>query len=95
MLDLREDKGGVTFRVRVQPRASKNQLSGVMDGAVKVRLAAPPVDGEANQACLKFFAHLFGVPQRSVELVSGHTSRNKTLRVCGVTIARAVELLNC
>jgi uncharacterized protein (TIGR00251 family) len=95
VLDIREDKDGVTFRVRVQPRASKNQLAGVMDGAVKVRLTAPPVDGEANQACLKFFARLFGIPQSSVELVSGHTGRNKTLRVYGVTAARALELLNC
>jgi uncharacterized protein (TIGR00251 family) len=95
VLDIREDKDGVTFRVRVQPRASKSQLAGVMDGAVKVRLTAPPVDGEANQACLKFFARLFGVPQSSVELVSGHTGRNKTLRVRGVTAARALELLNC
>ncbi|HBV98963.1 MAG: hypothetical protein JL50_19050 [Peptococcaceae bacterium BICA1-7] len=95
MLDIREDKDGVTFRVKVQPRASKNQLAGVMDGAVRVRLTAPPVDGEANQACLKFFAHLLGVPLRSVELVSGHTGRNKTLRVCGLSSARVTELLNC
>ncbi|MFZ5648427.1 MAG: DUF167 domain-containing protein [Bacillota bacterium] len=90
MLDIREEKGGVTFRVRVQPRASKNQLAGVMEGALKVRLTAPPVDGEANEACLRFLAGLLGVPVKSVELVSGHTGRNKTVRVTGVT-ARDVE----
>lgn len=85
MLDIREEKGGVTFRVRVQPRASKNQLAGVLEGALKVRLTAPPVDGEANQACLRFLAGLLGVPVKAVELVSGHTGRSKTVRVAGIT----------
>lgn len=92
MLDLREEKGGVTFRIKVQPRASKNQLAGVMDGAVKVRLTAPPVDGEANEACLRFFAELFKVPLKSLELVSGHTGRNKTLRVYGVTASQVLDM---
>lgn len=83
MLDLREENGGVTFRVKVQPRASCNQLAGVMDGALRVRITAPPVDGEANEACLRFLAGLLGVPFKSVELVSGHTGRNKTVRVSG------------
>lgn len=93
MLDLREDKDGVTFRVRVQPRASRNRLAGVMDGALKVRLTAPPVDGEANEACLKFLAGLLGVPGKSVHLVSGHTGRNKTVKVQGLTAAKVLALL--
>jgi len=56
MIDIREVDGGVIIRVRVQPRASKNQLAGEMDGALKVRLAAPPVVGEAYRACCEFFA---------------------------------------
>ncbi len=94
MLDLREDKDGVTFRVRVQPRASRNQLAGVMDGALKVRLAAPPVEGEANEACLGFLAGLLGVPGKSVSLVSGHTGRNKTVRVQGLTAAEVLGMLD-
>ncbi len=94
MLDLREDKDGVTFRVRVQPRASRNQLAGVMDGALKVRLAAPPVEGEANEACLRFLAGLLGVPGKSVSLVSGHTGRNKTVRVQGLTAAEVLGMLD-
>ncbi|MCL6477234.1 MAG: DUF167 domain-containing protein [Peptococcaceae bacterium] len=94
MLDVKEDKDGVTFRVRVQPRASRNQLAGVMDGAVKVRLAAPPVDGEANEACLKFLAGILGVPRNSLRLVSGHTGRNKTIRVSGVTAGQVSNLLS-
>jgi len=95
MLDIREEKDGVVFRVRVQPRASKNQLAGVLDGALKVRITAPPVDGEANGACLKFLAGVLGVPARSVELVSGQTSRNKTVRVLGLTAGEVADLLNC
>ncbi len=56
-----------------------------MDGAVKVRLTAPPVDGEANEACLKFFSRLFKIPVNSVKLVSGQTGRNKTIKVLGLT----------
>ncbi|MFZ5649769.1 MAG: DUF167 domain-containing protein [Bacillota bacterium] len=94
MLDIREEKGGVTFRVRVQPRASKNQLAGIMEGAIKVRLTAPPVGGEANEACLKFLAGLMGVPLNSVELVSGHTGRNKTVRVSGITAGDVERIIN-
>ncbi|MCL6610815.1 MAG: DUF167 domain-containing protein [Peptococcaceae bacterium] len=93
MLDIKEDRDGVSFRVRVQPRASRNQAAGIADGALKVRLTAPPVDGEANEACLKFLAGLFGVPARSVSLVSGHTGRNKIVRVRGLTARDVLDLL--
>ncbi len=91
LLDVREDKDGVTFRVRVQPRASRNQLAGVMDGALRVRLTAPPVEGEANEACLKFLAGLLGVPGKSVQLVSGQAGRNKTVRVLGLTVREVLD----
>lgn len=94
MFDIREDKDGVTFRVRVQPRASKNGLAGVMDRALKIRITAPPVDGEANEACLKFIAGWIGVPARSVQIVAGHTGRNKTVRVAGVSAGRILDLVN-
>ncbi len=95
MIDIREDGNGVTIRVRVQPRASKNQLAGEMDGAMKVRLAAPPVDGAANRACCEFIAGILGVPKSKVEIVHGHTGRNKTLRVEGITAAVVRDRLKC
>jgi len=85
LLDIKEDSGGVFIRVRVQPRASKNQLAGELDGALKVRLAAPPVDGAANRACCEFIAGLLGVAKTRVEIARGHTGRNKTVRVAGIT----------
>lgn len=93
MLYIKEEKNGVIIKVKVQPRASKNQLAGVLDDALRVRLTAPPVDGEANEACLKFLAGIFKIPRRSVELVSGHTGRNKMVRVGGVTPDDVLRLL--
>lgn len=94
MLDIKETSDGVTFKVRVQPRASKNGLAGEYEGGIKVRLTAPPVDGEANHACLEYLAALFGVAKSKVELVSGHTGRNKLIRVLGVTADQARQILS-
>ena len=93
MLDIRMDGSGVVIRVRVQPRASKNSLAGEMEGAIKVRLTAPPVDGAANEACCKYFAELFGVAKSNVSIVTGHTGRNKLVRVEGVDEAKARSVL--
>lgn len=93
MLDIKQDGSGVVIRVRVQPRASKNGLAGEMEGAIKVRLTAPPVDGAANEACCKYFAELFDIAKSNVSLVSGHTGRNKLIRLEGVDEATARAVL--
>ena len=84
-LDLRDADGGVTLRVRVQPRASRDGLSGERDGALVVRLTAPPVEGRANEALVRFLAEELGVPRRQVRLVSGESSRTKVVSIEGVT----------
>ena len=76
----------MVFNVRVQPRASRTELAGEYGDAVKVRLAAPPVDGKANDACRRFLAGLLDVPLGAVEIVGGESSRDKRIRVQGVTI---------
>ncbi len=68
---------GVVFKVLVQPRSSKNMLAGLHDDALKVKLTAPPVNNAANRMSIKFLAKALGVPKSSLEIVSGHTSRNK------------------
>lgn len=93
MLEIKQDGNGVVFRVKVQPRASKNGLAGVMENALKVRLTAPPVDGAANEACCRFMAEIFGVAKSNIEIMSGHTGRNKLIRVDGVTIDQARAVL--
>lgn len=62
MLNIREDKNGVVFKVRVQPRSSKNQIAGLFDDSLKVRLTAPPVEGEANEACCAFWPKYWRCP---------------------------------
>ena len=78
----------VELNVRVIPRAKKTELSGERDGALVVRVAAPPVEGAANEAVIDFFAHALGVPKRAVRIVSGERSRTKRVAIAGVTEAQ-------
>lgn len=80
-VDLQEKDGAVTFRVRVQPRASRDEAAGEHNGAIKLRITAPPVDGRANEACRRLLAKLLGVSPSAVEIISGQSSRDKLIRV--------------
>jgi uncharacterized protein (TIGR00251 family) len=71
----------LVLNIRVQPRSSQNAVTAVIDGRLKVRLTAPPVDGEANRALLKFFAKACAVPRSRVTLLAGETGRDKRVRV--------------
>ena len=82
----------VRFRVRLVPRASRDEITGVLDGVLRVRLHAPPVDGAANDALVAFLADRLDVPRRGVRIVTGATSRTKVIEVEGVSSA-AVERL--
>lgn len=84
--------GVVRFDVRVQPRASRTELAGAVDGVLWIRLQAPPVDGAANEALTVFLADLLGVPKRSVRIVAGLASRTKVVEVRAEALA-AVERL--
>lgn len=84
---VRDTPAGATFQVRVQPRARKNAIVGEIGDALKLALTAPPVDGRANEACIAFFAELLNVPRSSVTIAAGHSSRNKVIRVSGVSAA--------
>jgi uncharacterized protein len=81
---IHESSEGATVEVVVQPRASKNELTGIHKGILRVRLTAPPVEGEANKECLKFLAKVFGVPKSQLEVVRGHKSRHKMILMRGV-----------
>ncbi|HYA24932.1 MAG TPA: DUF167 domain-containing protein [Terriglobales bacterium] len=85
MISIQEGNTGVTFAVRVHPRAKKNAITGELGDALKVSLTTPPVEGRANEACIGFFAKLLRVPRSSVTIASGHSSRSKVMRVAGVT----------
>ena len=85
MIPIHDSPSGVTFAVKVHPRAKKNAITGEVGDALKVALTAPPVDGKANEACVEFFAKLLKVPRSSVTIASGQTSRNKVIRVVGLS----------
>jgi uncharacterized protein (TIGR00251 family) len=92
-LDLRDTDAGLTLRVRVQPRASREALGGEREGALVVRLTAPPVDGAANEALVRVLGKALGVAPSAVRVVAGTTGRNKVVAVAGLDAATARERL--
>ena len=93
MTAINDSPNGVTFAVKVHPRARKNAITGLVGDALKLALTAPPVDGKANQGCIDFFAKLLNVPRSSVTIAAGQTSRNKIIRVTGLTGQQVRERL--
>jgi uncharacterized protein len=81
------------FRVHVQPRAKRSEVAGRHGDALKVRLAAPPVDGAANEELVRFLAETLGVPRRAVRIVGGLTARRKTVEIEGLSGESAMERL--
>ncbi len=85
MLEVQERGGTVIFSLRVQPRASKDEIAGELGGALKVRLRAPAVEGRANEALVEFLADLLKRPKSAVRILSGERSRTKRVEIHGVT----------
>jgi uncharacterized protein len=94
LLDLKSnaERGTVSFAVRVQPRASKNEVAGMMDGALKVRLQAPAVEDRANEALCAFLGELLKRPKWAVRILSGERSRTKRVEIFGVSAAEVEAL---
>ena len=89
-----KETGGVLLYVRIQPRASKNEIVMRDDGSIKIRLTAPPVDGAANEALVKFLADTLSVAKSQVMIISGETARDKVVRITGVPDEDVMRLLN-
>ena len=85
MIPIPESPQGVSFAVKVHPRAKKNAITGEVGDALKLALTAPPVDGKANAACIEFIANLLKVPRSSVTIASGQSGRRKVVRVAGLS----------
>ena len=83
MLKITKTAAGAIFKVRVQPDASKNEIVGVQDDVLKIRISAPPVQGKANKALIQFLAREIRVKRSQIEIVKGHTSRIKTIQIIG------------
>ena len=82
---INETPDGVDVRIRAVPRASKNEIQGIYDGALKVRLTTPPIDGKANQALIKFLSKTLKISKAQIELIHGDTCRHKTIRIANIT----------
>jgi uncharacterized protein (TIGR00251 family) len=85
--------GGVRIRVRVQPRASRTSVAGEYGDALRIRVASPPVDGQANRELIRFLAETLSVPPSAVRIVHGEAGRNKLIEVTGTTAAAAKQAL--
>lgn len=94
MIPVHETSLGVTFAIKVHPKAKKNAIAGELGDALKVSLTAPPIDGKANEACIEFFANLLKVPRSSVTIAAGQTGRKKVIRVIGLTAVEVQQRLN-
>jgi uncharacterized protein (TIGR00251 family) len=90
---VRDTAQGAQFALRVQPRASRNAIAGVIGDAVKLAITAPPVDGKANQAVIEFLSDLFRVAKSSIVIVSGETGRNKLIAVRGLSAEQVRKAL--
>ena len=92
MIDYSEQEGALTFKVRVVPRASRSAIIGEHDGALRIRIAAPPVDGAANEELIRTLARAFKVSRGAVEIVAGANSRSKRISIAGGAAGRLMEL---
>jgi len=93
LIPIRDTPQGATFAIRVQPRARKNAIVGELGDALKLALTAPPVEGRANEACIEFLAEFLKVPRSSVTIAAGQSSRNKVIRVRGLSTTQVEERL--
>jgi len=85
MVLVRQEGDAASFRVRVQPKASREGIVGEADGILKLRVTAPPVEGRANEACLRLLAKALDLPLSRLQIVTGHHSRLKTVRVAATS----------
>lgn len=92
LLEISESAGSITVTVRVQPRASRDAIEGEWQGALKVRVTAPPVDDRANDAVRRLLADALRVPISAVTIVGGDRGRNKRVQIAGVTAEQVQKL---
>jgi uncharacterized protein len=90
LIEYEVNEGIIIFSVRVVPRASRSEIAGEQGGLLRVRIAAPPVDGAANDELVRVLAKQFGVPRRTISIISGHSSRMKKISVEGLTPAELI-----
>ena len=94
MVRLRDSKRGLTFDIQVIPHASRAEIAGVQEGALKVKVTAPPMEGAANEACIKLLARELGLKKSQMEISSGVKSRKKTVMIKDISKAELETKIN-
>src|SRR5438477_4773347 len=87
MTTIHETSGGTTLAVKIHPRAKRNAITGWLGDALKISLTAPPIENRANRACIEFLADLLKLPRSSITIAAGQNSRNKLIRIYGLSAA--------
>lgn len=91
---IKEKNGFVYLQIHIQPRASKNEVVGIYNGALKIRVTSPPVEGAANDLLMRFISKWLELPKSGVEIVSGDKSRHKILKIQGASMAEVSKLID-
>lgn len=95
MLNIYAVKDGIILEVKIQPSSKKDELTGIIDGKLKIKLKAKPIEGEANKSCIEFLSNLFNLKKSNIMIEKGLKSRNKLILIKGLTIDKFKEKLNC
>lgn len=93
MIKIQEGPNSVSFAIKVHPKARRDGISGMVGDSIKLDITAPPIEGRANDACIRFFSKLLKVPRSSVTIAAGTSNRNKVIRITGVTAAEVSEVI--
>jgi hypothetical protein len=84
MVDIRETEHGIVIHVHVVPRSAKCEVAGVQGDALKLKITAPPVEGQANAECIRFLSDILGIKKKQVRILGGHKSKKKTVAIEGI-----------
>jgi uncharacterized protein len=93
-ISIRETTDGAVFKIRVVPRASRSEVAGIQGDSLKLRLNAPPVEGKANEECIRLLADILGVRKAQVTIIAGYAARTKTIAVKGIGIRTVAAILH-
>ncbi len=91
---MHETEDGVILPVRIQPRASKDEIVGEYNGALKIKLTSPPVEGEANRRCIEFLSKRFKIAKSHLEIIKGEKSKDKLIKIIGLRRADVLKILH-
>ena len=94
MMPVKETETGLIIEIRVLPRSSRSEVVGIQDGALKIKLTSPPLEGKANDECVRILADQLGIRKSQIEIISGHRARKKTVALAGLKKADLEEILS-